>query len=425
MALTNPQETIDERPTCCEYAAGRMFYGAKNNVYYSQVMEGESIDKLSRCYQQNDPTSQRLSDLLETDGGTIQIDNATDIIQIKKFRNGVMLYSANGVWYLSGPEKGFNATNFSLDQVSNAGCISPQSVVQVEDSHYYWSSEGIYVIATNQFGEAETTSIIEGSMQSFYNDIAIISKKKVTGVYNKIKKQVEWHYGSDTQTGATEYKCATDKSFLLDLREGGIWPQEYEATLTEALGQFIAGGVNTTQGTEDYDTVKLVITLGSPSSTQNYSIDFGVKNDTDFQDFSVNIPTAYMETGYESLDKPSNKKTVPYISTHFLQTEENWVSDGAGGFKLDLQSGCQMRAKWDWNNSTDNGRWSPAQQAYRFRRTYIPTGLGTFDSGEKVITTKNKMLGRGQALSIRFEQEANKDMQLLGYTSQFSIKGKM
>ena len=56
---------------------------------------------------------------------------------------------------------------------------------------------------------------------------------------------------------------------------------------------------------------------------------------------------------------------------------------------------------------------------------FVPTGAGVFDSGESVITTKNKMLGRGNALSIRFEQEAGKDMQLLGYTVQFSVKGRM
>lgn len=425
MALTTPIETIDERPTCCGYAAGRLFYGLKNNVYYSQVMEGESIDKLGFCYQQNDPTSEQLSDLLDTDGGTIQIDNATDVVQLKKFRGGVLIYCKNGVWFLSGPDTGFTATNFSLTQVTNAGCISPESVVVAGDVHYYWSSEGIYSVAINQFGQAEAANVIELTMQSFFNDIDIIAKGKASGAYNRIKKQVEWFYCSDTQTGATEYKYAYDKSLVLDLRSGGVWPQDYNATLSEASGKFIASVVNTTQGTEEFDTVQVVVVTGAPSATQNYSLDFGRKSDADFKDFVADYPLAYIETGYETLNKPSNKKTAPYIATHFLQTEENWVSDGSGGFTLDNPSSCKMRAKWDWNNSNGNNRWSPSQQVYRFRRTYIPSGAGAFDSGEQVITTKNKMLGRGQALSIRFEQEANKDMKLLGYTTQWSIKGKM
>lgn len=427
MALTNPQETIDERPVCCEYTSGRVFYGLKNNVYYSQVIEGESVDKLSRCYQQNDPTSDRLSDLLDTDGGTIQVDGATNIIQIAKFRTGIMLYSTNGVWYLSGPDSGFTATNFYLDQVSTSGCVSPESVIIVGDVHFYWSKEGIFTITENEFGKPKTSSIIESTLQSFYNDIPFISKQKSYGSYNSIKKQVEWHYSDSEQTAGTEYKYATEKSLILDIRAGGMWPQEYRSILTEGAGNFIASSVNTTQGSEDYDEVKVIMTVGAPSTVQNYSATFGVKRVlNEFNDFGANYPTAYIETGYDTLDKPSNKKSVPYITTHFLQTEENWVSDGSGGLELDLPSGCQMSAKWDWNSTSSNGRWSPSQQAYRFTRVFTPPSVaGVFDSGERVINTKNKMLGRGQALSIRFEQEAGKDMKLLGYTAQWSVKGRM
>ena len=171
--------------------------------------------------------------------------------------------------------------------------------------------------------------------------------------------------------------------------------------------------------------MKVIINVGAVTSTQSYGITFGNKISTSFQDFATVYPTAYAETGHETLGKPSNKKVAPYITTHFRKTEENWIADGSGGFELDLQSGCQMRAKWDWNESSANGRFSPPQQAYRFRRIYLPTTAEPFDSGETVITTKNKILGRGQAVSIRFEQESGKDMQLLGYTAQWSIKGRM
>lgn len=425
MALTNPQETLDDRPSCCEYAAGRVFYGFRNNIYYSQVMEGESIDKLSRCYQANDPTAEQLSDVLATDGGTIQINNASSINQIKNFRNGVLIYAQNGVWYLSGPETGFKATNFSLDQVSSSGCLSPESVVVVEDTQYYWSSEGIFQVAINQFGKAEATNIVQPTVQSYYSAIGAVERSKSYGVYNRIKKQVEWHYPSLPQTGTTDYREAKDKSLLLDLRTGGIWPQTYNGTLTESVGQFIACPVNTTLANEKSDSVMVVIDLGALTTTQDYSVDFGTKTNVDFKDLGSDYTTAYIETGYETLDKPSNKKVAPYITTHFKQTEENWADDGLGGLKLDLQSGCQMRAKWDWNNSAANGRWSPAQQAYKFRRVNVPDVAGPFDSGESVITTKSKMLGRGNALSIRFEQEPNKDMKLLGYTVQYNVKGRM
>ena len=425
MALTDPIETTDERPTCCTYSAGRVFYGMKNSLYFSQVMEGESIDFLNRCYQRNDPTSEQISDLLATDGGVLQINEAVNIIQVEAFNNGVIVYAQNGVWYVSGPDTGFTATNHFREQISHAGIASPHSVVAVESVHYYWSPEGIFTIATNQYGKPEVSNIIEGTLQSFYNAINTTAKENSSGHYNRLKKQVEWFYSSTAQSGATDYKYAHDLSLILDLRTGGIWPQQYNSTLTEASGSFIVGGVSTNKSTEAEEIALLTITTNAPTSTQTYSIDFSFKSATTFQDFSTDYTTAYIETGYEALNKPSNVKSAPYITTHFNQTEENFVADGSGGFKLDLQSGCQLKAKWDWNNSSANGRWSPAQQAYRFRRAYIPTGAGVFDSGESVITTKNKVLGRGKALSLRFEQESGKDMQLTGYTVQWSIKGRM
>ena len=46
MALTEDIEVLDFRPTCCEYTSGRVFYGAKDNIYYSQVLEGKSINAI-------------------------------------------------------------------------------------------------------------------------------------------------------------------------------------------------------------------------------------------------------------------------------------------------------------------------------------------------------------------------------------------
>ena len=425
MALTESIETIDERPTCCTYAAGRVFYGMNNTVYYSQVIEGESVDHLNKCHQMSDPTAEQLADLLATDGGTIPINNAVNIKQIKAFGNGVLVYASNGVWYISGPDTGFTATNFFRKSVSKAGLASPQSVVTVEAEQYFWSREGIYRIAINQTGQVEATSIIEGTLQTFYNDIPVAAREKVSGSYDRIKKQVEWFYGSDTQTGATEYKYAHDLSIIYDVRTQGIWPQQYNSTLTEAAGDFVVGGVRTNLSTIAQEIAYLTITTGTPSSTQTYSVDFAFKTDTGFQDFGTDYTTAFIEAGYETLDKPSNSKVAPYTYLHFKQTEENFVSDGLGGLKLDLQSGCQLQSQWDWNDSTANGRWGPSQQAYKFRRVYIPLAAGPFLSGETVVSTKLKVLGRGKALSLRFEQEAGKDMQLLGYTTVYSVKGRM
>ena len=296
MALTQDTEVTLERPTCCGYAAGRAFYGVKNSIYYSQLMEGEAVDFLNRCYSKNDPTAEQLSDILDTDGGVIQVHGAVNITQVEAYGNGVVVYAQNGVWYIGGTTSGFTATNFSIKNISHSGVASPQSVVNVENEQFFWSLEGIYKVTTNQFGEVDASSIIEGTMQTFYNEIPVQSKINSCGAYNRLKKQIEWFYSSTAQTGTTDYKYAKNLSIIFDVRTQGLWPQQYNSTMSEAAGTFLVGAVDTNSSVEDTDLTYLAITTGTPSSTQTYSADFSYKNDVTFKDFGTSYPTAYIET---------------------------------------------------------------------------------------------------------------------------------
>ena len=57
-------------------------------------------------------------------------------------------------------------------------------------------------------------------------------------------------------------------------------------------------------------------------------------------------------------------------------------------------------------------------QAYRFNRNYIPDNVvDPFDYGYEVIVSKNKLRGRGRALSLYIYSEEGKDMHLLGWAT--------
>ena len=423
------EEVILERPVSSVFAAGRVFYLANTIVYYSQTLEGSSIALLSQCYSKNDPTAEHVSDLLATDGGTIPINGATKGVSIKEVSGGVVVFCRNGVWSIGGPSTGFSATEFSVTQISSDGCVSAEAIVQVGDITYYWSEDKIHIIQKNEFGTLQVTSLIDESIETLYTSIPLAAKKRSNGFYNKNRSEIEWFYSALTEEAWPSLVNAHDRSIVLNLKTGGFFLHTFnglteELSLGGATGDMLVGGIDLSRIRDD-SAAFIGASLSQSGLDTTYKITVGRRDDINFQDFGVNYPTAYVETGYETLAKPSNKKVAPYITTHFAKTEQNWVADGSGGFALDLQSGCQMRAKWDWNDSSTNGRWAPAQQVYRFRRTNIPSGAGAFDSGETVISTKNKMLGRGNALSVRFEQEAGKDMQLLGYTVQWSVKGRM
>jgi len=424
MAIAN--ETIDERPVSSVYTAGRLFYLVNNTVYYSQVAEGNNRSSLSKCYSKNDPTAEVASDILATDGGTVPVNSASGGIAIRESSNGILIFFSNGVWELAGPESGFTATEFSLRKVTDAGCVSAQSIVQVDGNYLYWGYNKVHSISTNQFSVLEEESITDLTIETFYSDITLVGKKFSTGFYNSKTNSVEWMYNTHTSEVATNLLYSHNKGLTLNLKTGGWFPLDFNAKLVESTvdEQGLVSGVDLSAIRDD-GVFYISLAQQTIATTFTVCANTGKRDDEDFQDFGTDFPTAYLETGYESLAKPSNSKSAPYVFTHFNQTEENWVADGSGGFEHDKQSGCQLRAQWDWNNTSANGRFATPQQAYRFRRINVPTTAEPFDSGETVISTKNKVLGRGKALSLRFEQEAGKDFQLLGYTIQWSIKGRM
>jgi hypothetical protein len=156
----------------------------------------------------------------------------------------------------------------------------------------------------------------------------------------------------------------------------------------------------------------------------NSKITFASYRNTSFYDWVSSDGTgvdftSYLVTGYELLGDTMRNKQVTYLDMHFLRTETGFVLDG-DNLVLENPSGGTYQTRWEFSDSTNSGRWSSSYPAYRFRRNYIPSGAGdTFDYGFEVITTKNKVRGHGNALSLYIASESQKDMQLLGWAIAF------
>lgn len=423
MAIAN--ETIDGRPECIAYIAGRVFYGLDSVVYYTQLLEGQSLSQLDKCYQLNDPTAEQISDILATDGGTIPINGADRIVQLVEFLEGVLVFANNGVWSISGPEGGFKATDFNVKKLTNEGIAGANTVVNAEGSVLYWAKSGIYQISQNQYGIAQPQNITFDTIQTFYENIPDAQKSTASGYYVKSKKMVEWLY-CDTNTKDNPF--VVNKGLVLDLRVGGWFINQYNSGLDySSAGTYksLIAAVPKSEASLEEEVLYMYANyvVGAGSTTISYG--FATKTDSSYQDFGVNYPTAYLETGYEALGKPSNKKTAPYLMVHFQQTEQNWVDLGGGDLDLDNKSSCNVSTKWDWNDTDANGRFGPSQEAYKFRRLFIPDAAGPFNSGETVISNRIKVRGRGNSVSIRFEQTAGQTFELLGYTIQYSMKGRI
>ena len=108
MAVTAPKKSF-KNPVSCASAFGRFFYAVDSTVYFTQIAETDS--DTGRCYQQNDPTSTEFPDLLDTDGGVIELEDTQRIKAMQPYSSGVLIFAGNGVWYIYNPDDPTNPNN--------------------------------------------------------------------------------------------------------------------------------------------------------------------------------------------------------------------------------------------------------------------------------------------------------------------------
>lgn len=190
------------RPTVTAAFAGRVWYAGlsdsalQGKIYFSQVVD--NTNKLGRCYQSNDPTSEIVSDLVDSDGGIIAIPDAGKIIKLAALGKGLLVFGENGVFSISGIDGVFSATNFQVEKITNVGSVSESATIAVENAFVYWSTEGIYSISLDPSGFTyKVDNISDQKIKTYYTDIPLLSKKYASGTYNSSQKELYWLYNAE------------------------------------------------------------------------------------------------------------------------------------------------------------------------------------------------------------------------------------
>lgn len=404
MALENP--TFDTPVASCSLG-GRIFYGVGSLIYYSVVQT--DIKASGICYQVNDPTSEDNPDLLSTDGGRIELDEASGVFKLVPYRGGVLIFAKNGVWFIWGPEEGFSADNYTVTKVTERVLSSALSVVQAESDIYFMTNSGIQRITTSELNFPITEDVTEMTIRGWYLDN--LEGKSCTGEYRPREKQIWW-----TST--------VDEVILVhDLRVPAFYPQRN------------AGGRQVQRGLASNNTFRFV-NYESNGDTLSYS--FAEDTSEDFKDFGED-QVSYLISAYETLGKFSHKQSITEADVYFNKTETQilGVTGVNQDYIYDKPSSCLFQARWDFDNSNSFRKWTgrttnesgsgKRNQLYNpLTRGFIPTDFPwDFDTGESVIHKKFKVRGNGKAVQFRFEAQPEKDMQLLGYSVAFTMRSKM
>ena len=420
--------------------SGRIFYAgltsAKNGgrIFFSKQLD--NITEVGKCFQQNDPTSEDFSDLLDTDGGVIVLPEAMNIQKLYVVGSSLYVFAENGVWRISGVDNVFRATEYSVQKVTSTGIQNARTFVDVEGIPIWWSKHGIHTVTIDSVsGSAADQNLTIPTIQDFFDAIDGNAKDNCKGVYDSINKRVLWFYPKNNETVLNK----KNRVLTLDISLQAFYPWEISDEDTNT--SYVVGAEYYSGFGSDIIDVDVILSNGddvvlangddvvisrlSQIALANSAIILMVRNGatgkltmalfkgTDFLDWNTADYDSYAEAGYDFMGDLVLKKTSPYIVVYMRPTEEGWTGTEQTGYDPIRESSMLVSAYWDFRRNSS----SDPQQAYRLK--YVPvvdTGnLNLWDYPEEVVTTRLKLRGYGRSMRLRFESETGKDFVLLGY----------
>ena len=394
------------RITDVAYMSGKYFYLCKDSVLFSQTV-GEDGTGFDLCYQEADPTSTEVSDVVTTDGGYVKFNTMGRGVALKTFNRGVLVFGRDIVYGLISPlESRFTATDYDILELSRAGLISAESVVSTTQQVYYWSPTGIYTIGVNP--ETGSTifaqSVSLNTIQTFYNNLPIYSKEHCKGVFDYTTNRIYWYYPTNAEhlnnlNGCLVYDLTYNCFMPQFITEDEIYntgflefmnldaaevSQSYEIEPTYYLraggSKVSAGGDRVLVSDEtstDYHRWTSVQHLIARRVNDEYKFSVGDFNDREFHDWEFQNFSSYMISRPITLGDTYFNKQTPVMQTLFKRTEE---------YKLKKKNTDIEQALYNFTAIYDKQR--SDYHNYRFINSYLYQS-GKIESAQATFNFKN------------------------------------
>lgn len=434
-------ETEDSRFKTVAAYSGRVFYAglesARNSgrILFSHLLD--DISEVGDCYQKNDPTSEEIPDLLDTDGGVINIPDAANIQKLAVVGPTLLVFAENGVWSISGIDNVFSPTGYAVKKITSVGINNVKTYADMDGAPVWWSKTGIHVLIPDQVsGELREQNLSISTIQSHFDSIDGNARQQCEATFDKINKRVSWFFPSNGESTLNKKNevltldivtqsfypwTVADETGTTDYIMSGVF---FEAFGSELVDFTVTNNSGTTV-TKNDNTTELTVQRVSQIASAATAIGLLVYNSgtgkmsmatftgTGFLDWGSAGYISFAEAGYDFLGDLILKKTAPYILTYLRPTEEGWSDNGDGTYDVIRDSSCKVSTFWDFRKTAS----STAQEAYR--RKFVPVvdvgDLTNFDYPDNIVVTRLKCRGTGRNMRIRFESSQGKDFVLLGF----------
>ena len=402
--VTIPAVNNYNRPRCVAFFAGRAWYAGidgpttNGKLFFSQVVTDNT--KYGLCYQANDPTSEKLADLLATDGGVIQVPEMGKVQRLFPFQSQLLVFADNGVWLVRGNgNDGFAATAYRIQRISNIGMYSPLSVVDVRGLPMWWAEDGIYTISYDANYDSTTIkSLTEETIKDFILAVPRDNRPYIKGCFDILNNYVYWAYNHNTGLNATGHQIYND-FLVFNVKTSAFFP--WSTDNSSGTTASIHGMVYVADGDRlgNY-AIKMPTTFVTGGATKLTYSEFSdqttwkdwKKHHDDYGVSQIDY-TSYVIASYRLDTQAMRNFTNKYIWT-FMESQEN--------------SSLIMKGLWDFTNNASSGKWSTPQQVYNS----LTTRGRQYDD---VRITRRIIRGTGKALQINFVAESGKPFRLIGW----------
>lgn len=439
------QASKDVAITSVSIIGGRAWYGIKGrgfNIAYSQInylndnFVSKSVGNYANCHQLNDPNSEVINDILDTDGGTISISEIGDIFKIVEYRNHILVFAENGVWSISGNESvSFKPTSYTIQKVSEDGVSRGEGVISTDDGVFYISREDLKVIILNQSGVLTVSDVSETKIKSKMFEVAREFNSSVNAclVLDRENKRLHINYTKPVNgfsSASNSLKLAGQSySLVFDMRLGSFYEWELSYDNKTAMGENLIPGISyssdyTTNYKIDlgliYDdkdgmcalfqngvvTGEFLLTLRMGRTLYKYKQNYGLFATIDggsltrgFPRFPVSFEVPFDLVGDMTLSKSVQTMHIfQDANTDYFGTQTS--GDGSITF---FRPEIYMSTSWDWDSSYSNDQEIAGNIQYPEVQNY---------SKKKVLINKVRVPGSGRCLSLRFRNRT--DGQLFG-----------
>lgn len=359
-------------------------YTWTESIYFSQIIT--SSQELGLCYQNNDPTSESFADLLPSDGGVIQIQGCGSIYKLFPVQNGLLVFAANGIKFITGSTGiGFTANDYTIVDLSDIHTVSGTSFVNVQGYPMFWNEEGIYYVSPDQNGKLSVNNLCLGTILTEYASIPPVSKKAARGDYNPLDYIISWLYRDANEIDLASrydynrilnYNTAT-KAFYTDTI-GTIGTAIYvnDVKYVPGLGDGVAADSN----------LKYVTSANLFKFTFSEFID--TTNWVDFNSWDgtgVNFVSTFT-TGYKLKGSALTRWQPTYV-----------------GVYTNNPSAYTIQGIWDYATSGNAGRFSSQDLALNY------------DTNTSVSYRRHKIRGHGKSLQLRYTSVDGQSFDIIGW----------